>query len=73
MTNSKIEAISLKIDNGGEALHYDDMAYLLQKIRDAYVKMQRIAMIANTAHDNTHFKNPALDTIKMITSDFLGK
>lgn len=73
MTNSAIEAISLKIDNGGETLHYDDMTYLLQKIRDSYVKMQRIAMIANTAHDNAHSKDHALDTIKALTSDFLDK
>lgn len=69
--SERIQEITLKLDNG--ILNYQDAEYLVGKIKDSTMVLERIAIISKNASDNQHSTLQALDTIKNLTANFIGK
>ncbi len=67
----RTQEISLKLDNG--SLNYDDAQYLITKIKEATCILERIAIVSKNAADNQHSIGQALNTIKNLTANFIGK
>lgn len=70
---NKVKEIILKIENGGSTLSYTDIDYLVIRLKHSISVINRISIVSNACNQDKSSLAVTLDTIKILTSDFIAE